>query len=310
MFQYFIPVARPYESRKRGHEDFPKGLFLSQTLPLKTILIIDDEAKLRGLIARIISSEGFDVVEAADLKSGFKKLSHHDVDVVMCDVRLPDGSGVDFVSQVKASFPLMEIILLTAYGNVPDGVQAMKNGAFDYLVKGDDNARIIPLLHKALEKADLQKKVIRLEKRVADKFSFDAIIGKSKALARVVALAEKVAKTDSTVLLTGETGTGKEVFAQSIHENSARRGKSFVALNCSTFGREILESELFGHKQGAFTGALKDKKGFLEEANGGTLFLDEIGEMPMELQAKLLRVLETGASSRWVTPRLRNPISA
>lgn len=257
------------------------------------ILIIDDEEKLRSLLARIIKSEGFEVFEAKDLKSGFKKLEQTEIDVVLCDVKLPDGNGVDFLQNIKNSFPLTEIILLTAFGNIPDGVQAMKNGAFDYIVKGDDNDKIIPLLYKAVEKVQLQKKVQQLEKRINDKYSFNTIIGKSKGIEQVIDLAQKVAKTDSTVLLTGETGTGKEVFAQAIHENSNRAGKSFVALNCSTFTKEILESELFGHKQGAFTGAVKDKKGFIEEANGGTLFLDEIGEMPIDLQAKLLRVLET-----------------
>lgn len=260
---------------------------------MKNILIIDDEEKLRGLLARIVKSEGFNVIEAPDLKSGFKKLEQNDIDVLLCDVKLPDGNGVDFLQKIKVGFPALEVILMTAYGNIPDGVQAMKNGAFDYIVKGDDNDKIIPLLYKAIEKAQLQKKVKQLEKRISDKYSFDTIIGKSKALEQVIDLAKKVAKTDSTVLLTGETGTGKEVFAQAIHENSNRAGKSFVALNCSAFSKEILESELFGHKQGAFTGALKDKKGFIEEANGGTLFLDEIGEMPIDLQAKLLRVLET-----------------
>ena len=260
---------------------------------LKNILIIDDEEKLRGLLARIVKSEGFDVIEAPDLKSGFKKLEQNDIDVVLCDVKLPDGNGVDFLQKIKTSFPLTEVILLTAYGNISDGVQAMKNSAFDYIVKGDDNDKIIPLLYKAFEKVQLQKKVKQLEKRISDKYSFDTIIGKSKAIEQVIDLAKKVAKTNSTVLLTGETGTGKEVFAQAIHENSSHANKSFVALNCSTFSKEILESELFGHKQGAFTGAIKDKKGFIEEANGGTLFLDEIGEMPLELQAKLLRVLET-----------------
>ena len=260
---------------------------------MKNILIIDDEEKLRGLLARIVKSEGFEVLEAGDLKSGFKKLEHNEIDVVLCDVKLPDGNGVDFLEKIKSNFPLTEVILLTAFGKISDGVQAMKNGAFDYIVKGDDNDKIIPILYKALEKSELQKKVQKLEKRISDKYSFDSIIGKSKALEQVIDLAKKVAKTDSTVLLTGETGTGKEVFAQAIHENSNRIGKSFVALNCSTFSKEILESELFGHKQGAFTGALKDKKGFIEEANGGTLFLDEIGEMPIDLQAKLLRVLET-----------------
>lgn len=260
---------------------------------MKNILIIDDEEKLRGLLARIVKGEGFEVLEAGDLKSGFKKLEINEIDVVLCDVKLPDGNGVDFVEKIKANFPLTEVILLTAYGKISDGVQAMKNGAFDYIVKGDDNDKIIPLLYKAIEKSQLQKKVKQLEKRISDKYSFDTIVGKSKALEQVIELAKKVAKTDSTVLLTGETGTGKEVFAQAIHENSNRAGKSFVALNCSTFSKEILESELFGHKQGAFTGAVKDKKGFIEEANGGTLFLDEIGEMPIDLQAKLLRVLET-----------------
>ncbi len=260
---------------------------------MKKILIIDDEEKLRGLLARIIKAENFDVLEAGDLKSGLKKLEQNAIDVVLCDVKLPDGSGVDFVPQLKKADPLVEVILLTAYGNIADGVQAMKNGAFDYIVKGDDNDKIIPLLYKALEKVALHKKVQQLEQRIGAQFSFESILGKSKALEQVIDLAKKVAQTDSTVLLTGETGTGKEVFAQAIHENSTRVGKSFVALNCSTFGKEILESELFGHKQGAFTGALKDKKGFIEEANGGTLFLDEIGEMPLELQAKLLRVLET-----------------
>ena len=260
---------------------------------MRKILIIDDEEKLRSLLARIVKSEGFEILEAKDLKTGFKKLEQTDIDVVLCDVKLPDGNGVDFLQNIKRSFPLTEVILLTAFGNIADGVQAMKNGAFDYIVKGDDNDKIIPLLYKAVEKVHLQKKVQQLEKRIGDKYSFDSIIGKSKGIQQVIDLAKKVAKTDSTVLLTGETGTGKEVFAQAIHENSNRAGKSFVALNCSTFSKEILESELFGHKQGAFTGALKDKKGFIEEANGGTLFLDEIGEMPIELQAKLLRVLET-----------------
>lgn len=260
---------------------------------MKNILIIDDEEKLRGLLARIIKSEGFDVLEAPDLKSGFRKLEQNDIDVVLCDVKLPDGNGVEFLQKIKTAFPLTEVILLTAFGKISDGVLAMRNGAFDYIVKGDDNDKIIPLLHKAIDKVQLEKKVRQLEKRISDKYSFDTVIGKSKGIEKVIDLAKKVSKTDSTVLLTGETGTGKEVFAQAIHENSNCAGKSFVALNCSTFSKEILESELFGHKQGAFTGAVKDKKGFIEEANGGTLFLDEIGEMPLELQAKLLRVLET-----------------
>jgi len=257
------------------------------------ILIIDDEDKLRSLFARIIKVEGFEVVEAADGKSGLKKIEQNNIDVVLCDVKLPDTNGLELTTKIKALYPLTEIILLTAYGNIPDGVKAIKCGAFDYITKGDDNDKIIPLLYRAVDKALLQKRVRELEDKVSEKYSFQSIIGKSKNILESIELAKKVAPNDTTVLLTGETGTGKEVFAEAIHYASPRKNKPLVALNCSAFSKEIIESELFGHKQGAFTGATKDKKGLLEEANGGTLFLDEIAEMPMELQAKLLRVLET-----------------
>lgn len=245
-------------------------------------------------MARIISTEGFEVQQAADCKSALKKLEHTDTDVVLCDVKLPDGSGIELCKQIKERYPAAEIIVLTAYGNIPDGVQAIKNGAFDYIVKGDDNDKIIPLLNRALEKAELSKRIKQLEKQLGAKHSFDAITGKSKAIIQALELAEKVAATDATVLLNGETGTGKEVFAQAIHQTSSRASKNFVAINCSAFSKELLESEMFGHKAGAFTGAVKDRKGLFEEAHQGTIFLDEIGEMPMELQAKLLRVLESG----------------
>lgn len=258
------------------------------------ILLIDDEEKLRNLMGRIITSEGFEVVEAADCKTGLKKAEQQQFDVVLCDVKLPDGSGVELVEKIKKTSPLTEVILLTAYGNIPDGVKAIKNGAFDYITKGDDNDKILPLLYKAVEKSQLQRRINTLEKQVGKKFSFDSIIGKSKNLKAAIDLARKVANTDTTVLLTGETGTGKEVFAQSIHQASGRNKNNFVAINCSAFSKDLLESEMFGHKAGAFTGALKDQKGLFEEANNGTIFLDEIGEMAMDVQAKLLRVIESG----------------
>ncbi len=261
---------------------------------MNKLLIIDDEEKLRLLLKRIISLEGFDVAEAGTLKEGKIFLEKELVDVILCDVKLPDGNGVDFIKQVRQDYPFIEIILLTAYGNVPDGVQAMKNGAFDYIIKGDDNDKIIPLLNRAMEKVQLGKKVEQLQKQLGSKYSFDTIFGKSAPIQQAIAMARKVAVTDATVLLLGETGTGKEVFAQAIQNNGSRSNKAFLAVNCSAFSKELLESELFGHKAGAFTGAIKDKKGLFEEANGGTLFLDEIGEMPAELQARLLRVLETG----------------
>ncbi|MFA6277875.1 MAG: sigma-54 dependent transcriptional regulator [Pedobacter sp.] len=257
-----------------------------------TILIIDDEIKIRSLLARIIELEGFSVLQAANAKEGLKLLQVQDVLVVVSDVKLPDANGVELVKQIKALKSFVEIINLTAYGTIADGVLAIKNGAFDYLTKGDDNDKIIPLVYKAVAKAELQLRVYELENKISGKYSFVNILGNSKPIKEAIALAEKVAVTDTTVLLLGETGTGKEVFAQAIHYGSLRKQKPFVALNCSGFSAELLESELFGYKAGAFTGANKDKKGLLEEANGGTLFLDEIGEMNLDLQAKLLRVLE------------------
>ncbi|WEK36512.1 MAG: sigma-54 dependent transcriptional regulator [Candidatus Pseudobacter hemicellulosilyticus] len=258
-----------------------------------TILLVDDEDKLRGLLKRIISLEGYTVLEAASLNAGLQVLETNAVDVLLCDVKLPDGSGLDFVPLVRRRFPATEVILLTAYGNIPDGVQAMKHGAFDYITKGDDNDRILPLLSRALEKIRLQQRVARLEQQVDKRYGFSAILGQSPVIRNAVTLAQKVAPADTTVLLLGPTGSGKEVFAQAIHYGSKRADKPFLPLNCSAFSKELLESELFGHKAGAFTSAVKDKKGLIEEAHTGTLFLDEIGEMPLELQSKLLRVLET-----------------
>ena len=261
---------------------------------MEKVLIIDDETQLRGLLARIISLEGYDVAQAEDCAAGLKLLERYAPDVVLCDVKLPDGNGVDMAAKIKAAAPEVEVILLTAYGNIPDGVQAIKNGAFDYITKGDDNNKILPLLSRAAEKAEMQRRLTRIENKLSEEHSFDRIVGDSEVLRRAVDLARKVAVTDTSVLLTGETGTGKEVFAQAIHHASRRAKGAFVAINCSAFSRELLESELFGHRAGSFTGAAKDKKGLFEEADKGTLFLDEIGEMPVELQAKLLRVLESG----------------
>ena len=261
---------------------------------MSKILIIDDETQIRSLLARMMQLEGYEVCQAGDCKSALKQLELHSPDVALCDVFLPDGNGVDLVLAIKKTAPNVEVILLTAHGNIPDGVQAIKNGAFDYITKGDDNNKIIPLISRAVEKARMNVRLEKLEKKVGQMYSFDSILGDSKALKAAVQLAQKVSVTDVPVLLTGETGTGKEVFAQAIHYNSKRGKQNFVAVNCSSFSKELLESEMFGHRAGSFTGALKDKKGLFEEANNGTIFLDEIGEMAFELQAKLLRILETG----------------
>lgn len=255
------------------------------------ILIIDDEEPLRKLLGRIISLEGFNVEQADSLKSGFHILEQKEIDVVLCDVRLPDGNGVDFVKQLKTRYPLLEVILLTAYGNIPDGVQAIKNGGFDYIIKGNDNDRIVPLLYQALDKVLVQRKsAVTIKDKGTDDFS--DIIGHSMVIKEAIRLARRIAPTDTNVLLLGETGTGKEVFANAIHTHSNRSGKPFVAINCSAFTKELLEGELFGHRAGAYTGALKDKKGLIELAHEGTLFLDEIGELNIDVQSKLLRVIE------------------
>ena len=262
---------------------------------MNTVLIIDDEPTIRMLLSRILELEGYEVMKAKDRATALYTLKKHEVQVVLCDVFLPDGNGVDMVQELQQLAPASKIILLTAHGNIPDGVQAIKNGAFDYIVKGDDNRKIIPIVNRAMDaiatelKQQGKKKIVR-----ANTFSFDNIVGKSSALSDVISQARKVAATDVSVLINGETGTGKEVFARAIHSESQRRSEAFLALNCSAFSRELLESELFGYKAGAFTGAVKDKRGLLEEANHGTIFLDEIGEMALELQSKLLRVLETG----------------
>ena len=261
---------------------------------MSKILVVADEVQIRTLLSRMLELEGYEVCQAGDCRTALKQLEFQSPDVVLCDVFLPDGNGVDLVSSVKKTAPNVEIILLTAHGNIPDGVQAIKNGAFDYITKGDDNNKIIPLVSRAVEKARMNVRLEKLEKKVGHTYSFDSVLGDSKALKDAVSLAQKVSGTDVPVLLTGETGTGKEVFAQAIHYNSKRAKQNFVAVNCSSFSKELLESEMFGHKAGSFTGALKDKKGLFEEADNGTIFLDEIGEMAFELQAKLLRILETG----------------
>jgi DNA-binding NtrC family response regulator len=257
------------------------------------ILIVDDEPSLRKLLGRIIALESFKVVESETLQSAAGVLKRELIDVVLCDVRLPDGNGVEFIKEIKKLSPLSEVIMLTAYGNIADGVQAIKNGAFDYITKGNDNDRILPLLSQAMLKVSEQRKsAVKVNANM--KYSFKDIIGESKLIQQAVSLAERIAPASTTVLLLGETGTGKEVFANAIHYHSKRNGKPFVAINCSAFTKDLLEGELFGHKAGAYTGASKDKDGLIELANGGTLFLDEIGEMNIDLQAKLLRVLENG----------------
>lgn len=257
---------------------------------MTNILIIDDEDSIRNLLSRVLELEGYRVMKACDCMSAMKIMRAQQFEVVLCDVFLPDGNGVDFISDIRKYQPDTAIIILTAHGNIQDGVRAIKNGAFDYITKGDDNKKIIPTISRAVDEAGRKKG----RETSVPAYSFDSIIGADSGLKKVVSLAKKVASTDIPILLTGETGTGKEVFAHAIHNASSRSALPLIAINCSAFSKDLLESELFGYKAGAFTGALKDKKGLFEVANHGTIFLDEIGEMAFDLQARLLRVLETG----------------
>jgi DNA-binding NtrC family response regulator len=257
------------------------------------ILLVEDEDRWRGLIRRIFSLEGYNVYESPDIRTASRILKKQEIDLVVCDINLPDGNGLDIIQQVKNKTAYREIVFLTAFANVADGVQAIKLGAYDYIAKSEDNYKLISIVGHAMEKALLQKRVFQLESQGLGLFGFNNIIGISPQLKETVALAKKVAPTNTTVLLLGETGTGKELFARAIHTGSPRVMYPFLSVNCSNFSGELLESELFGYKAGAFTGAAKDKQGLIEAAAGGTLFLDEIGEMPLDLQVKLLRVLES-----------------
>ena len=260
----------------------------------ETILIIDDENDLRSLLVKLIKLENYTTLDADTGEAGLSLLRKEDVAVVITDVKLPDINGIDMIKKIKSINQLCEVIVLTAYGTIEDGVKAIKEGAFDYITKGDEDNKIIPLLDRAIEKGRLKKRIESLEKSVKEKFSFNSIGGDSEAINNAKDIASKVAQTDTPVLILGETGTGKELFAQAIHYSSIRNKHPFVAVNCSAISKELLESEMFGYKAGAFTGANKNKKGLFEEAHLGTLFLDEIGEMPLGTQARLLRVLETG----------------
>lgn len=254
------------------------------------LLIIDDEPQLRNMLQRLFVGEGYVVATAESGAQAMQRLKAQRFQVVLCDVKLPDANGVELTLAIKSQQPDAEVIVFTAFGTISDAVKSVQNGAFHYLVKGDDNDKLIPTISRAVGKSREQQQVEG--PKPVDPFAL--VTGRTAAIQQVIELARKVAPTEATVLLTGATGTGKEVFANAIHTASARAARTMLAVNCSAFGNELLESELFGHVAGSFTGATKDKKGLIEAAKGGTLFLDEVGELSAAMQAKLLRVLETG----------------
>jgi len=253
-----------------------------------SILILEDEKIQRNLYARILRAEGYEAYEAgtiAQAKAYLKK----NMQVLIADVGLPDGNGLDFIIEIKKQYPNIEVIVITGQASINDGVKAIKNGAFDYLIKGEAARKMIVLVAQAMKKAIKQTK--ESEKQPIN-VGFHSIIGDSDPIQKIKLIGSKVAATNANVLLLGETGVGKDILAEVIHKASKRANEHFVAINCSALGAEMLESELFGYKMGAFTGAFRDKKGLFEEAGKGTIFLDEIGEMSLLLQSKILRVLE------------------
>jgi len=258
----------------------------------RTILAIDDDDSLRRVVEYNLAEEGYRVITAADGRSGLEAYQRQPVDVVLTDIRMPGMEGIELLARLKAMQPELPVIMLTAFGTIDSAVEAMRLGAFDYLTKPFSRDQLRASVRKALEVAELRSENRQLREVVSERFSFANMIAGSRAMRAVSDTASRVAQTDTTVLLTGESGTGKELLARAIHFNSGRARGAFVTVNCAAIPEQLLESELFGHRRGSFTGAVADKRGKFEMANGGTVFLDEIGELAPLLQVKLLRVLQ------------------
>jgi len=256
------------------------------------IVVVDDDKNLAKMLTFILEEQGYEVCEFHDGKSCLRYLHEHDCDLVLTDLRMPDDSGLKILSEIKKYHSDVVVIIITAFGTVETAVEAMKRGAHDFITKPIDKEELIITVHNAVQFRKLLLENQQLRKELHERFKFDRFIGKSLEMQKIYTLLRKVASSDANVLITGETGTGKELVARAIHYNSHRRDKPFVAVDCSTIPADLVSSELFGHRKGSFTGAIRDRKGKFELADGGTLFLDEIGEMPLDTQAKLLRVLQ------------------
>jgi two-component system response regulator AtoC len=270
-----------------------------------TALIIDDEPGLRQTVSLILSGEGYEVQVAADGEEGLLRARELQPEIILCDVRMPRLSGLHFLERYQAEGGNALIIMMTAYGSLEMAVEAMKQGAYDYISKPFSADQIVLTLKKAEERESLRREVGRLREEVRIERRFDDIIARSAAMEEALQMATRVARYPSPVLVTGESGTGKELVARLIHEQSDRAGKNFVPLNCGAIPENLLEAELFGYMRGAFTGAERERAGLFEEATGGTLFLDEIGEMPALRQVKLLRALQEGEVRRLGENRAR-----
>jgi len=257
-----------------------------------TILVVDDERSIRVGLRGLLGKEGYDVSIAESGEEALQLIARQSFDVVLTDLRMPGVDGISLLKQIKDRYPETVVVMMTAYGSEKIAVEAMKSGAHDYLVKPFDNEEVKILVRQVLEQCALRREVRHLHERLDAAFRFDKILGTGPAMQRIFDTVKKVAATDLTVLITGESGTGKELVANALHQNSPRKGGSFIKVNCAALARELVESELFGHEKGSFTGAIAAREGKFEAADGGTIFLDEIGDMPLETQAKVLRVLQ------------------
>jgi len=264
----------------------------------KRILIVDDEESFRHMLSVILIKEGYEVETSANGEEGLQKAGTSSFDQILCDIRMPHMDGLAFLREIKKTGMEATIIVMSAYGTVDIAIEAMKLGAYDYISKPFKPDEIILTLRKAEEREQLRRENELLRKEVAKEYSFENIVSKNEEMQKIFDVIKKVSHYKSTVLITGESGTGKELVARALHYNSDRSQNPFIAVNCGAIPENLLESELFGHAKGAFTDAIRTKKGLFEEADGGTLFLDEIGELPGQLQVKLLRVLQDGEIRR------------
>lgn len=264
-------------------------------MPKQRVLIIDDEENMRHMLEVLLTKAGYGVESAADGASGLQLMDRSDFDFILCDIRMPRMDGVTFLQHAKEKYPEKTYIMMSAYGTVETALEAIKEGAYDYISKPFKKDEVLLTLKKADERERLKEENVRLKTKINEiekKYSFRNIVARSEAMAHVFDLVSKVSEHKTTVLITGESGTGKELFARAIHLDGPRASGPMVSINCGGIPENLLESELFGYKKGAFTDAVKDKLGHFEEADRGTIFLDEIGEMPPSLQVKLLRVLQ------------------
>jgi len=258
----------------------------------KRVLVVDDEENLRRVTQLKLQQAGYEATTASDGARALELLARHPQDLIITDLKMPGMSGLDLLRSVKEEYPEVIVIVVTAFGTIESAVEAMRLGAHDYIIKPVNADALKLVVSRALEHHRLREEVKHLRSMVDSKYGFENIVGKSKALLATLDNASRAAQSDATVLIRGETGTGKELLAKAIHFNSSRRDRPFVVINCGAIPKELLESELFGHTKGSFTGALANKKGKIEMADQGSLFLDEIGEMPLDLQVKLLRLIQ------------------